>query len=203
MVKRACGTCQCAHAQCAVMWLAACMHEQDMEGGRKSQEDASTREEGSRNKVRGDFVPTVCGIRDEGEKVSESRVKREARACGRNAWHTLTSMSFAPPWYTIHRKTSEVSVVFAAIPKHSTCAGGTITRSAHARAAHTTSAVMTAYTVLRGAIVLAGAEFAVRTRCGEGRARNPFAFAVCQKHIRLHTELAPHAATWHQRRRSC
>ena len=65
------------------MWLAACLHKQGMEGGRKSQEDASTQEEGSRNKVRGDFVPTVCGIRDESEKVRESRVKREVGRAGR------------------------------------------------------------------------------------------------------------------------
>ena len=63
------------------MWLAACLHKQGMEGGRKSQEDASTQEEGSRNKVRGDFVPTVCGIRDESEKVrAESSGKWGVRA---------------------------------------------------------------------------------------------------------------------------
>ena len=152
-----------------------------------------SKESGGRQHARGGLpeqsARRLCAdrVRDSRrERESESRVKREARAGGRNAWHTLTSMSFAPPWYTIHRKTSEVSVVFAAIPKHSTCAGGTITRSAHACAAHTTSAVMTAYTVLRGAIVLAGAEFAVRMRCGEGE-RETLLRLLCTKNISDHT----------------
>ena len=142
-----------------------------------------SKESGGRQHARGGLpeqsARRLCAdrVRDSRrERESESRVKREARMRRRNAWHTLTSMSFAPPWYTIHRKTSEVSVVFVVIPKHSTCAGGTITRSAHACAAHTTSAVMTAYTVLRGAIVLAGAEFAVRMRCGRASEKP---FCVC------------------------